>query len=134
MLQLKTPDAYELLTKYVYSVIRSTASGVFLTNRPAWITIGRNSVDVPVEILASGLAHEAYHCKLYCEYKDPHPGERVPGEVASGREAGLKCIAYDLDALRRLGASEEMVRSEIRSSEEAIQREFWKTRWEHRTW
>jgi len=52
---------------------------------------------------ASTIAHEAYHSKLYFDYKNKHKGQ-VPRKVFASAEAELQCIKFQTKVAKRIGA------------------------------
>src|SRR5215468_7765234 len=81
-LKKHAPDALALLLEYVSPITLGRNSEVFVSQRkPGAILWGYRSANDPIIEIASGLAHEAFHCKLYWEYRDSHKGQEPPGDV-----------------------------------------------------
>ncbi len=71
---------------------------------------------------AGVLAHEAYHCELKRIYQRVHGWWRsVPRDVYTGEEAETAALAYQCDALKRLGVPVRAV--------ERYQRRLLRSRW-----
>jgi hypothetical protein len=130
LLETKSPDAYGLIQSYIYAITYSKSSAVFATDRPAAIMVGRPTAYDALDVLAAGLAHEAFHCKLYWDFRDEHAGQEVPPNVFSGPEGERKCVEFQCKVLEQLGAAQEIVRA----TRDALKTGYWEVAWEHRTW
>ncbi|PYN90604.1 MAG: hypothetical protein DMD87_01410 [Candidatus Rokuibacteriota bacterium] len=92
--------------------------------------LGQWVTSVSTAYLASGLAHEAHHCRLYWSYREREPRREVPREVFTGEEAERQCLEYQIAVLKQLGETEE-VTERVR---ESIKTGYWNVAWHERTW
>ena len=122
--------AFDLCQRHFNLVIRSRHSGVDAKTRPAIVMLGQWVTSVSTAYLASGLAHEAHHCRLYWSYREREPRREVPREVFTGEEAERQCLEYQIAVLKQLGETEEVTEC-VR---ESIKTRYWNVAWHERTW
>ncbi len=66
--------------------------------------VGKQTAFSSLKWYASTIAHDAYHSKLYFDYKNKHGG-RVPRYVFASPEAEKKCIKLQIKVAKKIGAS-----------------------------
>jgi hypothetical protein len=131
LLRAQAPEAFGLCEQYFSVVIMSRHSGVDVTSRPAVVMLREWATRASPRYLASVLAHEAFHCRLYWSYREGHPGsDDVPPEIFSGETGERECVEYQIEVLKRLGGTDQEV-SHLRDS---LKTEYWKVPWHQRTW
>lgn len=129
-LESGAPATFALCRQHFELVISSRHSGVDATARPAIVMLGQWATSVSTPYLASGLAHEAFHCSLYWSHRDSVPLQEVSREVFTGEEAEQQCVEYQIAVLQQLGEPEE-VAMRLR---ESMKTEWWKVPWHERGW
>ena len=130
LLHAGAPAAFSLCEQYFDLVIMSRHSGVHVEMRPGIVMLGEWAIEASARYLASGLAHEAFHCSLYWSYRDRHPGRDAPTDVFSGERAERECLEYQISVLRQLGETEERA-AHLR---DLMKTEWWNVPWHERTW
>lgn len=130
LLASDAPDAFTLCQDLVSTVVMSRHSGVMANRRPAVVLLGDWVTRVSLPYLASTIAHEVYHCKLYWLYRDDNARSRVPAHIYTGEAAERQCIEYQTAVLKQLGGTED----EVRKLGDHMATEFWKVPWHERTW
>ena len=130
LLHAGAPAAFSLCEQYFDLVIMSRHSGVHVATRPGIVMLGEWAIEASARYLASGLAHEAFHCSLYWSYRDRHPGRDAPTDVFSGERAERECLEYQISVLRQLGETEESA-AHLR---DLMKTEWWNVPWHERTW
>lgn len=80
-------------------------SGMLATADPPTFLMSDATAMYSLTWAAATIAHDAYHSKLYFDYKGAHPGTEVPDDAWSGTAAEAKCIKFQIAAMRRIGAA-----------------------------
>ncbi len=99
----KAPDAYQMITDYVGRIEYNERSGMLAYETPPTYQLSSVTAFYSVSWCASTIAHDAYHSKLYHEYRKKH-GEPVSYDAWAGFEAEKKCIAFQLEVLKKIEA------------------------------
>jgi hypothetical protein len=131
LLRTKAPQHYAVVGRYV-GVIECVASGSGMAAQqtPPRYLVGDVTRAGGTIWYAGTIAHDAYHSKLYHEYKVANPGRPVPASVWTGREAEAKCLEFQVAALAAMGASERTL-DNVRN---AINTDYWDIPQSSRTW
>ena len=103
LLEEKAPDAYKLINKYEDKIEQEKVSGSVAYKASPQINLSEKTAFYSLTWCASVIAHEAYHSKLYHDYKEEHSGE-VPREAWGGTERELECIKYQTEVSKKIGA------------------------------
>lgn len=102
-------SAYEELSKYIQTIEQSQKSTINV--RTKTYTMAQQPV-TGKHWLAAIIFREAYHSKLYWDYKAEHPDMEPPPSVYIGTEdAELACNAYAADMIERLEGPSSIVSS-----------------------
>ena len=105
-------------------------AGLYRTARSIESTARQRSSLVTLGTLAAGIAHDAFHAKLYHDYLKQHPDHAlVPDDVWTGEAAERRCLRHQTRVLKDIGASFE----EIRWSRE-INHRYWEVEYHKRDW
>lgn len=88
---------------YVGRIKQGERSGMAAYENPPTFYVGNKTAQASVSWYASAIAHDAYHSKLYHDYKDAYGG-RVPDLVWSGYDAEMRCLEYQIGILEKIGA------------------------------
>ncbi|MCC7478713.1 hypothetical protein IT575_09690 [bacterium] len=108
-LKENTPEAYSVVQQYLGRIEEGFPSRVLAHTTPTVAYVSGEVANHSTVWLAGGIAHEAYHCKLYIDYKSLH-GVPVPESVFAQREAEQRCNAFQLEVLRALNAPESEIK------------------------
>lgn len=103
LLRDKAPDKYKIVKDYVGRIEQNLRSGMDVYQNPPTYQMSDRTAYHSFTWCASTIAHDAYHSKLYHDYKDKN-GEPVPYEVWGGFEAERKCIKIQAETLKQIGA------------------------------
>ena len=106
LLKENSPREYSLVIKYSTKLNLTMASGANVQLKE--VDLSWKSASESVTWCASCLAHEAYHIKLYHEYRNIH-GSPVPNNIYSGKGAELKCIRYQILVLKNVNAPQREI-------------------------
>jgi hypothetical protein len=107
LLQEKAPDDYRSITRYIgriRSVERWELAGMSPYLDPPTFFLSRGTARLSVTWCAGAIAHDACHSRLWHEYKEKHNTMSVPPSVWTGQAVELKCIAYQIEVMERIGA------------------------------
>jgi hypothetical protein len=103
LIEEKSPGAWQVVALHVRKIEEGDKTGMFpyLPLSPA--VIGTRTFLCSVAWCAGAIVHNAYHAKLYEEYKKEH-GASVPDDAWSGPEAEKKCLDFQIMTMREVGA------------------------------
>jgi hypothetical protein len=104
LLMYRDRDDYLMVIKYLRRIKEAKHSGTQVHEIPPTFYFAPQSAFHSLTWCAGDLVHEAYHCKLYRDYRDNH-GLPVPAQVYGGKEAEKQCIKQQLGALEKIGGS-----------------------------
>jgi hypothetical protein len=130
LLKTKSPGTYHLVTTHIGLIKQARHTGMAAYLTPPTFELNERTAFYSVTWCAAGIAHDAFHAKLYHEYLRQHPGhEVVPDEVWMGEAAERRCLGHQTRVLQAIGAAVE----EIRWSREIDQR-YWEVEYHKRDW
>ena len=109
LIKEKSPRSYELVTNYISIIQNAEKSGMRAYNNPPLFKVGSRSARSDLRWYASGIVHDAYHSKLYNDYRKKF-NRKVPNEIWTGRNAENSCISVQELFLKDVGAPEYMMK------------------------
>ena len=92
-----------MVTNYVGKIVQGSHSGMWAYKDPPTYEMNDRTTFYSVTWCAGSIAHDAYHSKLYHDYKRNHSGP-VPDKIWTGVDAEKKCLKHQLKVLKRIGA------------------------------
>lgn len=109
LLRNQAPEEYELIRGNVGRIRQGQHSGMAAYEEPPTYEMNDRTAFYSLTWCASTIAHDAYHSKLYHDYKTSF-GEPVPEDVWTGQQAELECMEFQAEVLRKIGAPEGEIR------------------------
>jgi hypothetical protein len=113
----RTKEALELLrpTPFFSEIQRTIAvikqgrrSGMWAaTQRPTFV-VGKRTWSHSALWYAGAIAHDSYHSKLYHDARESSDGNPA-ADCWTGREAEKKCLAFQIEVMKTLGADADTV-------------------------
>jgi hypothetical protein len=103
LLATKAPESYQVVTNYIGVIEESEHSGMNAEATPPVFDLNDNSAFYSVTWCAGDIAHDSFHSKLYHEYQTTHSGS-VPDDVWIGHAAEIKCLKFQVTALKEIDA------------------------------
>ncbi len=108
LLETKAPDVHELVRQHVAVIAESRRSGMRADlDLPTFELAGKSAFH-SLTWCAATIAHDAYHSKLYHDHLRTG-GKPVPAAAWTGVAAEKACIAYQLEALKQVGAPQHEI-------------------------
>lgn len=106
LLKEKAPEAYDMVNEYVGKIEQENISGMSPFKIPPVMSLSDVTIYSSLTWCASVIAHEAFHSKLYHDYRKKHPWrvQIVPPEVWGNFEAERKCLKHQLGVLKQINA------------------------------
>jgi hypothetical protein len=130
LLKTKSPGAYHLVTTHIGLIKQARHTGMAAYATPPTLELNGRTAFYSLTWCAAGIAHDAFHAKLYQDYLQQHPGHvRVPDEVWTGEAAERRCLGHQRRVLKDIGAAVE----EIRWAHELTHR-YWEVAYHQRDW
>jgi hypothetical protein len=105
LLKTHDPKAYALVRNYVGRIQEGEHSGMWAFKTPSTFEISARTTFYSVTWCAATIAHDAFHAKLYHDYRKAHDGQ-VPDNVWTGKEVEQECMKQQLAVMAHIGASE----------------------------
>jgi hypothetical protein len=105
LLRDKSPDDLALVQHYVGRIQEHERSGMRAYDNPPTFDLNMKTAGYSVSWCAGSIVHDAFHSKLYNDYRAAH-GEPVPDSEWTGQAAEMKCIVVQLSTLNSIGAPE----------------------------
>jgi len=95
------------IQRHVSVIKQGRRSGMWAQARHPTFVVGKRTWSHSALWYAGAIAHDAYHSKLYHDAKrgTAHP----PADCWTGPEAERKCLAFQIAALKALGADDATV-------------------------
>lgn len=106
LLRSRDANAYSTISGYVGRIEQSARSGMSAYSDPPTFFMSDASAMYSVTWAAASIAHDAYHSKLYFDYRGAHPDRPVPDSAWGGTIAEAKCTKFQVAAMRRIGAGQ----------------------------
>lgn len=109
LLKARDSQAYSVVSGYVGRIQQSDHSGMRAYAEPPTFFMSDASAMYSVTWAAASIAHDAYHSKLYFDYRGAHPGSAVPDSAWKGLSMETKCMKFQLAAMRNIGATQREI-------------------------
>jgi len=109
LLSNKAPEEFGLVLRYIGRIREWFQSGITVYEIPPVFFMSRKVAFSSLTWGAGCIAHEAWHSKLYHEYKASHPTEVVPGHIYHGQDIEMECNKIQISALRKMKAPESEI-------------------------
>ena len=112
----RTEEALELLRnlphfpeiqRHIAIIKQGRRSGMWAQAKRPTFAVGRRTWSHSALWYAGAIAHDAYHSKLYHDAK--RETANPPPDCWTGPEAERKCLAFQIEALKALGADDATV-------------------------
>ena len=118
LIEARAPQAWEIVQVYVTKIEAGDRTGMFpyLPGAPA--VVSEDTALCSVTWCAGAIIHDAFHAKLFQDYKSAHVGP-VPESAWCGPDSEKKCIEFQVTPMRQVGADYREVeywRSRLTSS------------------
>src|SRR5262245_28453560 len=85
LLKTQAPRAYHMVTTHIGLIKQAQHTGMAAYAMPPTLELNGRTAFYSVTWCAAGIAHDAFHAKLYHEYLQQHPGHAlVPDDVWTG--------------------------------------------------
>ncbi|MES2049186.1 MAG: hypothetical protein V4447_12360 [Pseudomonadota bacterium] len=109
LLKSRDSQAYSVVSGYVGRIQQSDHSGMRAYADPPTFFMSDASAMYSVTWAAASIAHDAYHSKLYFDYRGAHPGTAVPDGAWKGISMETKCMKFQIAAMRNIGATQREI-------------------------
>ena len=109
LLKERDSHAYSVVSGYVGRIEQSAHSGMRATSDPPTFLMSDATAMSSVTWAAASIAHDAYHSKLYFDYRGAHPGSAVPDDAWGGTLSETKCTKFQVITMRRIGAAQREI-------------------------
>ncbi len=130
LLKTQSPGAYHVVTAHIGLIRQAPHTGMAAYATPPTLELNGRTAFYSLTWCAAGIAHDAFHAKLYHEYLQQHPGHTlVPDDVWTGEAVERRCLRHQTRVLKDLGASGEEIRW-VR----AITHRYWEVEYHKRDW
>jgi hypothetical protein len=115
ILKSKSSAGYDIVKKYIGRIRESETSGMVAYEDPPTFNMSRETAlkyseenrDYSLQWCISCIVHDAYHSKLYHEYRDKHL--MVPDRIWTGTDAELASIEQQKQVCEDIGAHEQLL-------------------------
>ena len=107
LLREKAPADYRLVEQHIgriKEVEEWHLSGMAPFPEPPTFSLAITTARISLTWCAGAIVHDACHSKQWREYRQTHNTSFVPDSAWTGQEAELRCIAYQIEVLERIGA------------------------------
>jgi hypothetical protein len=107
LLRDKAPADLKVIEKFVGRIREVDAwhlSGMNPLSDPPTFSLSITTARISVTWAAGAIAHDACHSKQWHDYSFKHETKWVPDSVWTGRVAELRCIAYQIEIMEKIGA------------------------------
>lgn len=126
LLKDKASSHYDNVGKYIGLIecsSRRARSGMYPWEDPPRFRVRRDIFDTDAIWYAGAIVHDACHSQQYHDYLANNPGSKyVPRSVYSEKEAEAECLQIQYDALKKIGARQEVLDF---IQNEAINTDWW---------
>jgi hypothetical protein len=102
LIQQKSPEAYDVIQHYVGRIEQGNHSGMHATRTPPTYEMGDKTTFYSLTWCAGTIVHDSFHSKLYHDYL--RTNSVVPYDIWTGQQAELKCNAWQLKAMAKIGS------------------------------
>ncbi len=106
LLKEKAPEAYDMVNEYVGTIEQRKRTSMGAQKMPPRMSMADKSTYFSLTWCAGTIAHEAFHSKLYHDYRRKHPWRfwPVPRKIWANFETERKCVKYQLEVLKQINA------------------------------
>ena len=107
LLRDRVPSEYRDIKKFVGRIQEVDSwhhGGMVPWKRPPTFLMDRGTASRSVTWAAGAIAHESCHSRLWHEYSKRHGTIDVPRAAWGGQANELRCIRYQVEVMKRLGA------------------------------
>lgn len=134
LLRANDTNAYCIVTNYVGRIQEGARSGMWAYKTPPTFEMSATTAYYSVTWCAAAIAHDAFHSKLYHDYRKVH-GRIVPDAVWTGKDAEQKCMKHQLMVMERIGSSQWEINYAKKQADGsyAKEKETWQD-YQKRTW
>lgn len=101
LIRAQAPFEHSIMLSYIERIQEHHKSGMDPRIWPPTVYLSPLTCFVSITWCASCIAHEAYHSKLYQDYRSTHCGF-VPNHIWKGQQAELACIKYQIKISRKI--------------------------------
>jgi hypothetical protein len=101
------PEDYRQIEKFIGRIKEAESwhhGGMAAWQRPPTFLMDRGTASYSVTWAAGAIAHEACHSRLWHQYSKRHNTTDVPSGAWGGQKNELRCIAYQIEVMEKLGA------------------------------
>jgi hypothetical protein len=103
LLRDKSPDTFAVVGQFVKRIREHSRSGMRAYDDPPTFDLAPRSAYHSLTWCSGAIAHDAYHSKLYHDYRSAH-GKPVPYDAWCGQARELECNQFQAVALEEIGA------------------------------
>lgn len=103
----KSTPHNDVVEKYIAVISEHKSSGMAAYLDKPTFYVGTDTFNSEEEWYASCIVHDAFHSKLYHDYKES-TGAAVPNDIWTGEAAEIKCIDFQIEFLEAIGARAEL--------------------------
>lgn len=113
---------YKLVIKYI-GIIQQIKrnSGMWAEKTPPIFKVGDETSNSDTEWYAGSIVHDAYHSKLYNDYKRKYKDKEVPDNIWMGEKAEIKCQNIQYRFFLKSGASKDR----LKYTKDIIKSKWW---------
>ena len=112
LIQKESSRSYAIVTNYLSVIEVGKRSGVNVFDKVFYASKAVSGTRETIAY-ASSIVHDAYHSKLYHDYRRIHKGKDVPADVFSGRQGEDKCIDAEVAFLKDAKAPERRIKAAL---------------------
>ncbi len=109
LMKNKAPEEFEIIKNYVGLIRQAEHSGMLAYSQPPTYELNDRTAFYSITWCAGTIAHDAYHSKLYNDYKRSIGGA-VPDDVWMGQDAEKKCMGFQVEVMKKIGSPEHEIR------------------------
>lgn len=103
LLRDNSPKSFAVIQQYMGRIQENSRSGMRAYADPPTFDFSMTSAGYSLTWCAGAIAHDAYHSKLYHDYRRVH-GEPVPDDAWWGQAREMECNQFQLHVLYEIGA------------------------------
>jgi len=103
LLKERDADAHAVVTEHVGRIQEAERSGMWAYKTPPTFDMSGTTAFYSITWCAAAIAHDAYHSKLYHDYRKKHSGD-VPLDAWTGKRAEQRCMKHQIAVMERIGA------------------------------
>jgi len=108
LLRKKSPQEYKVIKNHIGKIEENSRSGMLPYAQPPTYQMSLKTALYSITWCAGTIAHDAYHSKLYHDYKKKY-GEPIPYDSWAGFESEKKCLEFQIKTLKEINAPMEEI-------------------------